>query len=176
MCSYKHSNLLQDGRSYCVAPIVTPGTTRAVWRWEIRSLKRWTVASRTVDIFDVYYLFSNYIHHIICYYKILNVVSFPVWSILIQISHTPRGLECPYVIVVVQKRSWSTWLVVLASFPYGRMVACHSCADNLSIGYPNMELREFLEAMSPPSLPWLTTVGCMTFAWKANQSIWIIVK
>ena len=68
------------------------------------------------------------------------------------------------------KRSWSTCLVVLASFPYGPMVACHTCADKLSIGYRNMELWEFLEAMSQPSLPWLTTVGCMTFAWKANQS------
>ena len=33
------------------------------------------------------------------------------------------------------KRSWSTCLVVLASFPYGPMVACHTCP-------------EFLEAMS----------------------------
>lgn len=104
MCSYKHSNLLQDGRSYCVAPIVTPGTTRVVWRWKIRSLKRWTVAGRTVDIFDVYHLFSYYIQRIIWYYMIFIVVSFPVGSIVIQISHTPRVLECPYVIVVVHGR------------------------------------------------------------------------
>lgn len=68
------------------------------------------------------------------------------------------------------KRSLNTCLVVLASFPYGPMVACHTCADKLSIRYPKMELWKFLEAVSHPSLPWLTTVGCMTFAWKANQS------